>query len=141
MNNTLEQLSSVGVFILSGIIISIFFDLFRVLRKTFKTPDILTYIEDVIFWLVTGLFLILIIFRFNNGELRLYMFASLFIGIIIYMFTLSKYFILINSKILLILIKPFSLIKKAFISIFNIFFKTFSKYLLKKKNNGKISKN
>ena len=37
------------IFILNGFIIGILFDIFRILRKSFKTPDSITYIEDIIF--------------------------------------------------------------------------------------------
>ena len=40
---------------MNGVIIGILFDFFRILRKSFKTPDFVTYIEDVIFWILTGL--------------------------------------------------------------------------------------
>ena len=39
------------IFTLDGILIGLLFDLFRILRKSFKTADVVTYIEDTIFWL------------------------------------------------------------------------------------------
>ena len=43
------------IFIINGIIIGILFDFFRILRKTFKTSDLITYIEDSMFWILTGI--------------------------------------------------------------------------------------
>lgn len=37
------------VFLIIGLCLGIFFDIFRALRKTFLTPDFVTYIEDIIF--------------------------------------------------------------------------------------------
>lgn len=37
------------VFLILGLCLGILFDLFRALRKTFKTPDLVTYIEDIVF--------------------------------------------------------------------------------------------
>ena len=103
-----------GIYSVCGIIIGIFFDLFRILRRSFKTPDIITYIEDIIFGILTGVFLIFIIFVFNNGELRFYIFIALILGFYIYLLTISKYFIKINVRIIItlkkIIIKIFSLI-------------------------------
>ena len=73
-----------GIYSVCGIIIGIFFDLFRILRRSFKTPDIITYIEDIIFGILTGVFLIFIIFVFNNGELRFYIFIALILSLIEY---------------------------------------------------------
>ncbi|HBC84024.1 MAG TPA: spore cortex biosynthesis protein YabQ, partial [Clostridiales bacterium] len=92
MENSINQLYILFVFIISGSIIGILFDLFRILRKSFKTPDIITYIEDTLFWIITGLFLLYIIFKYSFGEIRIYMFVSLIIGVVTYFLTISKYF-------------------------------------------------
>lgn len=100
MENSINQLYILFVFIISGSIIGILFDLFRILRKSFKTPDIITYIEDTLFWIITGLFLLYIIFKYSFGEIRIYMFISLIIGLVVYFLTISKYFINLNVKII-----------------------------------------
>ena len=122
--NNLEQLTSFGIFIVIGIIISIIFDIFRILRKTFKTIDIITYIEDTLFWLSSGLIILISIFLFNNGELRLYLFIGIIIGILFYMILFSKYFIKFNIFIINILrrfiSKILQIISKPIIFIYNI---------------------
>ena len=57
------------IFIINGIIIGVLFDFFRILRKTFKTSDLITYIEDSLFWILTGIIILYSIFVFNNGEI------------------------------------------------------------------------
>ena len=115
----LGQLYSMFIFIISGIIIGIFFDIFRILRKSFHTSDIITYIEDIIFWIITGIFLIFIIFKFTDGQIRLYNIAGLICGCTIYMIFISKFFIKIHVKILLF-------VKKVISSIFEIVLIPFS---------------
>ena len=88
------------IFNITGIIIGLLFDVFRKLRKSFKTKDIITYIEDIIFWVLTGMILLYTIFTFSNGEIRFYMFVGVFIGCMLYMLMFSKYFININVKII-----------------------------------------
>lgn len=100
MQNSISQLQILFIFTISGFLIGILFDFFRILRKSFKTSDIITYLEDFLFWFITGAYLIFIIFKFSFGELRLFMFISLIIGFIIYILTISKYFISINVKII-----------------------------------------
>lgn len=95
--NNLEQLNSFMIFLLLGIIISILFDAFRILRRVFKTPDIITYIEDVIFWTMTGIIILYAIFIFNNGILRFYIFIGMLIGILLYMLMLSNYVIRLGT--------------------------------------------
>lgn len=108
------------IFILNGFLIGILFDIFRILRKSFKTKDIVTYIEDILFWIITGIFLLYSVFRFNNGEIRLYMFIAILIGVLLYMLILSSYIITINVKII-------TSVKNLFQKIFNVFFKPFKK--------------
>lgn len=126
------QLFNLVIFIITGIIIGILFDIFRIIRKSFKTPDIITYIEDIIFWILTGLILLFTIFTFNNGELRIYIFIGLIIGLIIYLLTLSKYFVKICVNILKLIKKIIYVPIKAIWRFLNKFiFHPFSTILLK----------
>ena len=128
--NNLEQLINFIYFIITGMILSIVFDIFRVLRKSFKTSDLVTNIEDIIFGIITGIIILSSIFLFNNGELRLYIFIGILVGIIIYILFISKYFIKINvaiinfiKKIIILLTKPFKILFKF---IKRLFFKPIS---------------
>ena len=113
------------IFIVNGIIIGILFDFFRILRKSFKTSDLVTYFEDLLFWILTGFSILYFIFVFNNGEIRLFMFLGIAIGITLYMLIFSSIFIKINvnvivffkkifSKVFEIILIPFKFIKKLF---------------------------
>ena len=119
------------IFIINGIIIGILFDLFRILRKSFKTSDTVTYIEDILFWILTGLILLYSIFTFSNGEFRFYMFLGVFLGCIIYMLIFSKYFIKINVRIILIIKLLISKIISIIIIPFRIIFKLVHKMFFK----------
>ena len=132
------------------------------ISKSFKTNDFITYVEDSLFWIISGIITLYFIFFFNNGELRLYIFLGIFTGIILYILTISKYFIKINVtiikfvkkivKVLINIIKyPFilimNIIKKIFfkpVSIINInirkFYINIYSYLLKKCKNIKKNK-
>jgi len=95
-----NQLFSLLIFVITGIVIGILFDVFRIIRKSFKTSDFITYIEDILFWFLSGCVLLFSIFTFNYGEIRVYIFIGLLFGLIIYLLTLSKYFIKVNVAIL-----------------------------------------
>ena len=41
-------------FLLTGISIGLLFDCFRILRKLFKFNDFIIYIQDVLFWILSG---------------------------------------------------------------------------------------
>ena len=93
------------VFSLTGISIGLLFDFFRVLRKSFKTSDIVTSIGDILFWILTGIIILYNIWYFNNGEIRLFMILGIILGTIIYMLTLSNVILKIFFSILTFLKK------------------------------------
>lgn len=136
---TIEQINTLFLFILMGIVIGILFDMFRILRKSFRTPDILTYIQDFTFWILSGLILLYSIFKFNNGELRAYVFFGIILGVFIYMLLLSKH--IINFFVKLI-----SIIKSVVSYPIRILYNFFQKYIfirfckVKKKFSNFISK-
>lgn len=101
------------IFIVNGVIIGILFDFFRILRKSFKTKDGITYFEDLLFWILTGFSILYFIFVFNNGEIRLFMFLGIAVGITLYMLIFSSLFIKINVTII-------TFFKKVFVKIFEI---------------------
>ena len=112
----MNQLYIFLCFFLTGIVIGVLFDIFRILRRSFKTWDIVTYVQDFIFWILTGVILLYSIFTFNNGELRAFVFVGILLGVTLYILLISKFFIKIAVKIILmikkILFYPINLIKK-----------------------------
>ena len=130
------------VFSMTGVAIGVLFDVFRILRRTIKTSNIITYIEDVLFWILTGILILYNIWYFNNGEIRIYMFLGIIMGVLIYMSTLSNIIIKIFSKILQTTIKILELPFKTIISIFKKIlttiepiFTNFAKKFTNKKGN------
>lgn len=79
------------IFTVNGIFIGLVFDFFRILRQGFKTSNIITYIEDIMFWVISGLSIIYSMVNFSNGALRFFMIIGLVIGFITYILTISKY--------------------------------------------------
>lgn len=130
------------VFSLTGVAIGILFDFFRILRRSIKTSNLATYIQDILFWILTGIIVLYSIWYFNNGELRIFVLLGLIIGILIYMTTLSSIIVKIFTKILVfginILKVPFkiiySLISKIITGIV-VLFNKFTKKLKIKKGN------
>lgn len=89
-----------GIFILNGFLIGLLFDVFRILRKSFKTADFITYLEDICFWIMTGFIILYSVFKFNNGELRGFIFIGILCGVLTYMLIFSKIFIKVNLFII-----------------------------------------
>ena len=132
MNELLEsQINTLFIFAITGFIIGILFDFFRIQRKVFKTYDIITYIQDILFWILTGLIVLYSIFVFNNGEMRIYIFLGILIGIILYVLLFSKYVIKINVFIINKIKWFISIILKIIFMPFKFIFNILKKSLLK----------
>lgn len=111
------------IFAINGILIGLLFDFFRISRKVFNTNDIVTYLEDILFWILAGAIMLYSIFVFNNGELRLYMFLGIILGAFVYLLFISSYIIKINVKIINTLKKFFGIIITPFKIIYDILHK------------------
>ena len=140
-------------FSIVGVTIGILFDFFRIIRKTIKTNDFFTYIEDILFWIITGIIIIFSMYYFCDGELRFFMVIGIILGTIMYLLTISRYVIIISlfflNIIKKIIINPIYAIirffkKKILRHIFIIcinFRKNFIRILKKyKKNRGILKK-
>lgn len=106
------------IYLVSGVLIGIVFDFFRSLRRSIKTSNLFTYIEDIIFWAITSFIIVVTILKFNYGELRLYIFIGIGLGLIIYFITLSKVLIKFNVTFMNLLFLISKKIKNLILKIF-----------------------
>ena len=96
MNNFSQESIFIFFFII-GNIIGLIFDLFRVIRKNIKTPDIITFFEDTVFFIISGIIIIGGIIKLNNGEIRAFLFLGVIFGLLLYFLTISKLYVIILS--------------------------------------------
>lgn len=122
------------LFFIIGIIIGLIFDFFKVLRKSFRTKDIITFIEDLFFLLISGTLIIFGIIKLNSGEVRFYLFLGMFFGVLIYSLTISKLYVIILyefvricKKIIMFFVQIFFKLLQVFKNIFNYIFKQIRK--------------
>lgn len=136
--NVFSQEEIFLLFFIIGIIIGLIFDFFKVLRKSFKTRDIVTFVEDLLFLAISGVLIIFSIIKLNGGEVRFYLFLGIFFGVLIYSLTISNLYVIILYEIVKICKKFFVFLNKIFLVIFNTF-KNILKHIFLKvkiKNNG-----
>lgn len=103
------------LFFIIGIIIGLIFDIFKVLRKSFKTNDLVTFVEDLIFLATSGVLIVFGIIKLNGGEVRFYLFLGIFFGILIYSLTISNLYVIILYEFVKICKKVFAFFGKIFL--------------------------
>lgn len=119
------------LFFIIGIIIGLIFDFFKVLRKSFKTNDIVTFTQDLIFLVISGILIIFGIIKLNGGEVRFYLFLGIFFGILIYSLTISNLYVIILYEFVKICKKIFIFFNKILFSVLKVF-KNIFKYIFLK---------
>lgn len=76
--------------IFGGLAIGLLFDIFRLSRKLIETKDIITYIEDIVFWFLVGVIVLMTIYLSNRGQIRGYVFLAIVIGVVFYFMVFSN---------------------------------------------------
>lgn len=78
------QAAVFGVMTVTGFLLGVLFDGYRVLRGTVGLKKWSTALADLLYWLVATAVVFGILLFSNGGELRLYVFIGLFTGAVLY---------------------------------------------------------
>lgn len=100
------QSRSFLVFFLCGLCAAALFDLMRLLRKLLTHNVILTALEDILFWLLTGSVIFILLYRFQSGKLRLFLLFGFLSGICIWLTAFSRLITWTLYRLLLYFIPP-----------------------------------
>lgn len=104
--------------IICGMGIGVFYDILRILRRVVAHSNWMINVEDAFFWLISSVFLFVILFNQNNGIIRGYVILGVVLGMITYFLLISYFFVKIISdsinsvlsaiwKIIKFMLKPF----------------------------------
>lgn len=130
------QIKLVFFSIFAGIITGILFDIYRVLRGFENPKKILTFLEDILFWIFASLIVFIFLLLTNYAYMGIYVYMYIALGIYIYIKLISKIFIKIQYRIIKIGGKIFRITKNTLMYPFDLVL-----YKIKSKNKTKLSKN
>ncbi len=108
--SSISQIVSVLYALLTGVILSVFFDFFRAARKLKVYSKTMVFFQDMIFWIIATFVTFLLLIARTNGEVRFYILLSLLAGFFVYRVTLSSFVL----RFLLFLFKVFGKIFGAY---------------------------
>jgi len=135
-NQFFQALSSIVL----GIAIGFFYDFLKIIRIRVK-QNLITYIVDIIFWVVVGFAVFMMSMVVGQGELRIFMITSTVIGAALYFITMSRFTIKVCNKLVDIIVKILQTIAAPFIRIYKFIKKIMKKLKKHFKNSagwGKI---
>jgi spore cortex biosynthesis protein YabQ len=121
--------------ILAGVITGVLFDLYRVFRGLECPNRVITFIEDTLFWILTGIIVFIFLLSTNYAYMREYVYIAIAVGILLYMAFISKYFIKVQYKIIKTVTKFTRVIFNFLLYPIQLLF-----YNIKRKNKQKILK-
>ncbi len=128
----MEDIMSFGITIVIGILMGILFDLYRAFRRVSKPKKILSFIEDLLFWIIIISLFFALLVTTTDGIPRGFVYLGCLLGLGFYIFLLSKltlpFFVFI-----------FKLIKKSISEIIRIIIYPINQ-LIKKNRINKIVK-
>lgn len=102
--------------LISGSVLGVVFDSVRVVEGRYRFPRWSIHTLDLLYWVWAALFVFRTLYRTNEGELRLYVFLGLFLGVWIYFLWLSR----ITERFVVTLLKVTEKVYLTSIRIFHI---------------------
>ncbi len=112
-----SQVTTFVITIVTGALLGVLFDFYRVLRGNCNPKTVCTWFTDLLYWLVsTAVIFIALIFS-NWGELRFYVFIGILSGLGLYYNLLSRYAIYLFSKLIRLVSITLGLINKIMINL------------------------
>lgn len=97
---------------LLGQVLGFIYDIFKLDRIIFKRSTVTVAFEDILFWLIAAFLTFCLLLLTSNGQVRLYIIATIFLSFFIYYFTFSR---------LVLILAPF--LKKASRKISKLYLK------------------
>lgn len=85
-----DEMTLFGICLLLGAGLAFVYDIIRILRILVPHYDAVVDVEDLAFWLFTAWMVFRTLFIYNRGALRAYAFLGMFLGVVIYAFTISR---------------------------------------------------
>lgn len=96
--------------VIAGIAVGIMFDAYRIITGVNNINRIVLAISDLLFWVLCAMIIFVFFLYSNNGDLRLYTFIGLLLGILFYFKLASKRFIIALRGIIYFISKLFRIV-------------------------------
>jgi spore cortex biosynthesis protein YabQ len=107
-----NEWAAIGSMVLCGIAMGILFDLYRTIASRFHVPRWLLPALDIVYWMASALGVFRVLLHFNQGEVRLYVFLGLGIGVTGYFGLMSHWVIKAANLLISLLIRSAGWLKR-----------------------------
>lgn len=94
-----EQLFTLIYSCVLGIILGFAYDIFRILRMIVNSKNISIFIQDILYFIISGIITFWFVLYFNSGDSRFYILAGEAIGWIVYHLTIGDLIYKCSNKL------------------------------------------
>lgn len=94
-----EQLFTLIYAGILGIILGFAYDIFRILRMIMNSKNISIFIQDILYFVLSGIITFWFVLNFNSGDSRFYILAGEAIGWILYHLTIGNLIYKCSNKL------------------------------------------
>lgn len=92
MEKTLSDQLSIFIWSCAfGVLLGIFYDIFRFIRAAGFNSKLHVYIQDIVFMCFCSLFTFLFTAAFNKGDVRFFIVLGEFLGLLLYRYTVGEF--------------------------------------------------
>lgn len=99
METTVPQIYIFLITLYGGMIAGFAYDVYRGIRRSFKTGKWVTALLDTMFIITLGAIVVAVMYAANAGELRLYTFVGFVLGFALYMAGISPFLSFLARKL------------------------------------------
>lgn len=125
---------------LFGVLLSCYFDVFRVIRLICGNRKTVTLVCDLLFFLSGTVFVYLFFVRFCSGQIRVYVLIGELLGFLICHFSVSALFMRFAVFVVRLVRRILRFLAKPWIAVFRFFRKKFQKHHQKAEEKRKNRK-
>lgn len=91
--------------LIHGVVLAVAYDVVRITRRIIKRNTFMVALEDVVLSIAGAFITFNMVYQENNGNIRGYIFIGMLVGMGLYLISISKIFVNITSKCVLILLQ------------------------------------
>lgn len=130
-----QQVRCITFSIMAGIITGVLFDLYRLIRGFNNVNEILTFVEDILFWIFSAIIVFVFLLIMDNVYMGIYVYMCMTIGIYLYIKLWSALFLNLHYKLIKYVMKIFRILRNIVVYPFMIII-----YSIKRKNKENYKK-
>jgi spore cortex biosynthesis protein YabQ len=100
-----QQINLFVFSLLSGVLIGVLFDIYRIIRGFESLNKFITAVEDILFWILAGIIIFIFMMYTSYAYMSFNVFVYIGIGLLVYLKVISRAFVKTLHNLLVVIFK------------------------------------